>query len=120
MQDIIAHYNQVREDTRLGQGWGPLELARTQELILRHLGKPPRRVLDVGGAAGVYSSWLGSMGYETHLIDPVPSPVEKARQSRGAIQSAELGDARGLAWKDESVDAVLLLGPLYHLTEQRE
>jgi SAM-dependent methyltransferase len=120
MQDIIDHYNQVREDLRLGQGWGLLELARTQELILRHLPKPPGTVLDIGGAAGVYSAWLGSLGYETHLIDPVPRHIEQAGRSSDAIRSAQIGDARQLPTNDESVDAVLLLGPLYHLTERGE
>lgn len=32
-----------------------LEALRTRELILRHAPKPPAVVLDVGGAAGVYS-----------------------------------------------------------------
>jgi SAM-dependent methyltransferase len=119
MQDFIDHYNQVREDLRLSQGWGLLELIRTQELILRHLAKPPRTVLDIGGAAGVYSAWLGSLGYETHLIDPVPRHIEQARRS-DAIRTAQIGDARQLPGKDESADAVLLLGPLYHLTERGE
>jgi len=29
-----------------------------------------------------------------------------------------VGDARRLAWDDDSVEAVLLLGPLYHLTSR--
>jgi SAM-dependent methyltransferase len=121
MQDIVDHYNnEVPEDLRLSQGWGLLELARTQELILRHLPKPPGTVLDVGGAAGVYSAWLGSLGYETHLIDPVPRHVEQARGTSDAIRSAQIGDARQLPANDESVDAVLLMGPLYHLTERGE
>src|SRR5579864_8375567 len=119
MKDIVDHYNEVREDLRLSQGWGLLELARTQEVILRHLPKPPEIVLDIGGAAGVYSAWLGSLGYETHLIDPVPGHVERARRSE-AIRSAETGDARQVPANDESVDAVLLMGPLYHLTERRD
>ena len=34
--------------------------------------------------------------------------------------SATLGDARKLAFPDRSADAVLLLGPLYHLTERAD
>lgn len=116
MDEVIAHYDQVREESRLHQDWGRLELARTQELILRHLPRLPGTVLDVGGAAGVYSAWLGTLGYETHLIDPVPRHVEQARQLSGLVKSAEVGDARKLAQADGSVDSVLLLGPLYHLT----
>ena len=119
MREILDHYEQVREDLRLTQGWGLLELARTQELILERLAKPPGTVLDVGGAAGIYSAWLGSLGYETHLIDPVPSHVERARANR-AIKTAVAGDARNLDWRDDSVDSVLMLGPLYHLTERSD
>jgi SAM-dependent methyltransferase len=117
MQEILDHYEQVREDLRLTQGWGLLEFARTQELVLAHLAKPPGTVLDVGGAAGIYSAWLGSLGYETHLVDPVPRHVEQARANR-AIASAQAGDARRLDWSDDSFDYVLMLGPLYHLTER--
>jgi SAM-dependent methyltransferase len=31
-----------------------------------------------------------------------------------------VGDARSTGWRDKSADVVLLLGPLYHLTERRE
>lgn len=117
MQEILDHYEQVREDRRLTEGWGLLEFARTQELILAHLAKPPGTVLDVGGAAGIYSAWLGSLGYETHLVDPVPRHVNQARANR-AIASAAAGDARRLDWRDDSFDSVLMLGPLYHLTER--
>ena len=51
-----------------------------------------------------------------HLVDPVPLHVEQARAA--GLASAEVGDARALALPDESVDAVLLLGPLYHLPER--
>lgn len=120
MEELLAHYRQVREDLRLKQDAGRLELARAQELILRHLPKPPGVVLDVGGAAGVYSAWLGSLGYETHLIDPVPHHVEEARKLSAHIKFAAVGDARKLLQADGSIDAVLLLGPLYHLTDRGE
>ena len=118
MQAIIDHYNEVREDLRLTQGWGSLELARTQEIMLRHLMKAPATVLDIGGAAGIYSAWLGSLGYETHLIDLMPHHVEQAHQRPDVIRTAQVGDARRLPFDDHSADAVLLMGPLYHLTKR--
>ncbi len=66
----------------------------------------------------MYTAWLSRHGYEVHLIDPVPLHVEQARAA-GAVTATE-GDARRLAWPDGSVDAVLLLGPLYHLTERED
>ena len=121
MKEVVKFYEQLpdalSEAPRLSVGWGQLELARTQEIMLRHLPAPPKTVLDIGGAAGVYSGWLGSLGYQMHLIDPVPRHIQQARQD-ARIASAEIGDARQLARPDESVDAVLLMGPLYHLTER--
>jgi SAM-dependent methyltransferase len=119
MSDIVSHYMAVPEDSRLRSGWGQLEFERTRELILRHLPPAPGTVLDVGGGAGIYSAWLGSLGYEARLVDIVPAQVETARRTTG-IASAEVGDARRLGRKEESVDAVLLLGPLYHLVERSD
>lgn len=119
MSDVLSHYEQAPEDDRLRSGWGALELARTQELILRHLPPPPQMVLDVGGGAGIYSEWLGSRGYKAHLVEPVPRHVETARRVP-EIASAEIGDARHLVRPDESFDVVLFLGPLYHLTERQD
>jgi len=115
MDDIISFYTTHSDDERLFQGLGMLELARTKEIVLRHLPKPPLTVLDVGGGTGVYSEWLGGLGYEAHLIDITPSHVARAR-ARVRVASVELGDARHLSWPDASADIVLFLGPLYHLT----
>jgi len=120
MREIIAHYGQVREEERLASGWGALELARTQEIMLRHLPAPPAKVLDVGGAAGVYSEWLGRRGYTAHLVDPVPRHLEEARRAGRHIASVAMGDARTLAWPNGAFDIVLLMGPLYHLTGREE
>jgi ubiquinone/menaquinone biosynthesis C-methylase UbiE len=117
VSEILSHYADVPEDDRLRSSWGALEFVRTQELITRYLSAPPRVILDVGGGAGAYSAWLGSLGYESHLVDIVPRHVETARRTHG-IASAVVGDARQLARGDESADAILLLGPLYHLTER--
>lgn len=114
--DVRAYYDRGREAQRLFGGFpsGPLELERTRELILRHLPGGTLRILDVGGAAGVHATWLGELGHEVRVVEPVPLHVE---QATAAGIDAELGDARDLAQADSSVDVVLLLGPLYHLLE---
>jgi len=123
--DIAAYYNLGQEAARLGHGAGRLELARTQELLLRYLPPAPAVVYDVGGGAGVYGCWLAALGYEVHLLDFMPLHVEQARQASARqpqhpLASAEVGDARRLPRADVSVDALLLLGPLYHLTQRAE
>ncbi len=78
-------------------------------------------MLDVGGGAGAYALPLAREGYWVYLIDPVPLHVEQATagslgQPEAPLAGAEVGDARSLSKMDASADAVLLLGPLYHLT----
>ena len=110
-----AYYEHGNELGRLG--W--LELARTKELLTRLLPAAPALVLDVGGGPGVYAEWLAGLGYQVHLVDPIALHVEEAlARSDSARVTAALGDARALSEADGSVDAVLLLGPLYHLTER--
>jgi len=115
----VRHYEEGIEQNRLLTGGDRLELVRTLELLDEALPPPPARVLDVGGGPGVYAARLAGAGYEVRLVDVLPLHVAQA-QADGRFH-AEVGDARDLAQiEDVSVDAVLLLGPLYHLTERDE
>ena len=55
-----------------------------------------------------------------HLLDASPRLVEEARKrsatSARPLASLTVGDARRLPQEDGCVNAVLLMGPLYHLT----
>ena len=100
-----------------------LELARMQELILRFIPPPPAVVFDIGGGPGRYSCWLAEIGYQVHLIDPVEKHVKQAlwaseSQPRYPLVSVTKGDTRSLNLRDGIVDAVLLMGPLYHLIDR--
>ena len=117
---VSEYYDRAPEETRLQQGPFQLEEARTRELIQRFAPPPPGTVVDVGGAAGAYALWLAEAGYAVHLVDAAPRLVAEAqrRSSLAAhpLASCRVGDARGLTLPDETADLVLLLGPLYHLT----
>jgi ubiquinone/menaquinone biosynthesis C-methylase UbiE len=122
---IVRYYDDGDEGSRLSSEWFQLERERTRELILRHLPPAPAKVIDCGGGAGVYACWLASRGYEVHLIDAVGKHVEQARansneQPDHPLASTEVGDARRLPHEDNFADVVLLLGPLYHLTDREE
>ena len=114
--EVRAHYDLGLERARLSAGTGLIERARTEEVLRRWLPAPPARVLDVGGGPGTYVPWLTGLGYEVHLVDPVPLHVDQARAAGAA--SARVGDARRLDEADAGYDAVLLLGPLYHITDR--
>ena len=122
---IVRFYDDADEASRLSEGWFQLEHVRTQELILRHLPPAPATIVDAGGGSGAYACWLATLGYQVHLLDPVAKHVQQARaasaqQSMHPLASAEVGDARSLPHPDSSADAVLLLGPLYHLVERED
>lgn len=113
---VAAYYARGGEDTRLRAGEGRLELIRTQDVLRRVLPAPPADVLDVGGGSGVHAEWLAADGHRVRLVEPVPGHVARAAELPGV--SAALGDARSLPEDDAAYDAVLLLGPLYHLLDR--
>jgi ubiquinone/menaquinone biosynthesis C-methylase UbiE len=120
MNEIQQHYNEIDEKDRLGLGLGLLEKERTQQIITRYLGKSSSKILDVGGAAGVYAFWLASMGHEVSLIDPSEKHIQQAisinDQTKNKLASIAVGDARDLCkHENETFDCILFLGPLYHL-----
>jgi ubiquinone/menaquinone biosynthesis C-methylase UbiE len=123
-EEIEAHYLHGGESERLSNGWGELERVRTQAILARHLPSAPAVILDVGGGAGAYAFPLAQQGYEVYLIDPVELHLEQARSYAAAsgvtLASIAQGDARHLDFPISSADAVLLLGPLYHLVERSD
>ena len=119
LPEVVAYYDRYSEESRLNSGPFRLEFERTKEILARLLPSPPARIVDVGGAAGVYSAWLAELGYEVHLVDASPRLVEEARRldARLArpIASLAVADARSLPQADGTAEVVLVMGPLYHL-----
>ena len=111
---------QYPEESRLQHGAGPLEFERTKLILSAVLPPPPARVLDVGGAAGAYSEWLAGQGFDVHLVDASARLVGEARRRNVTlprpIASLAVADARALPAANGSAGALLLMGPLYHLT----
>jgi SAM-dependent methyltransferase len=112
-------YGQGWERDRLDEPLGQIEFARTVELISARLPPPPATVADIGGGPGRYTVWLDSLGYSVVHRDLMPLHVEQLRARLAPDSRVDTGvaDARHLDLPDLSVDAVLLLGPLYHLQQ---
>ncbi len=119
---LRAYYERGMERDRLIDGRGRLEFTRTCEIVLRRLPAAPAVVADIGGGPGRYALWLASLGYQVEHRDLMPLHVEQLTAAAAAtpgVRSA-VGDARDVDLPDGSVDAVLLLGPLYHLLDRAE
>ena len=121
---VAEYYDRAPEESRLDCGPFQLERARTRELLLRHLPKPPASIVDVGGGAGAYAFWLAELGYDVHLIDLSPRLIDVAKKRNATaahpLASFTIGDARTLDLDDAVADCVMLLGPLYHLPEDAD
>lgn len=119
---VIDYYSDFCEDTRLTDS--PLEFLRTKVLISRCLKQTPMNILDVGGATGAYSFWLAEMGHRVSLADFTAKHIEIATQKASIsgikLEAATVADARSLPFEDNSFDMVLLMGPLYHLTDSAD
>jgi ubiquinone/menaquinone biosynthesis C-methylase UbiE len=123
-REVLDYYDSYPEEVRLQQGPFRLEFERTRDMLSRVLPPPPATIIDVGGAAGAYSFALAAAGYTVHLIDSSDRLVREARRRNAAAEhplaSATVGDARALPQHDAFADAVLVMGPLYHLTEEED
>ncbi|MBP3655678.1 MAG: class I SAM-dependent methyltransferase [Clostridia bacterium] len=122
---VLAGYNAGIERNRLRSGIGLIEFERTKEILLEKLPKPPAVIYDIGGAYGEYAWWLASLGYEVHLFDlsetNIAMSVGLAAEYPGAaLADAAVCDARSIPRPGISADAVLLMGPLYSITEYEE
>lgn len=122
--DLLNYYTITDESKRLTRIESELELLRTRDIFSRWLPVPPAIVLDVGGGPAIHSHWLADCGYLVHLVDIVPAHIELAqardRQHSHKLQSIQLGNACSLIVEPESIDAVIMLGPLYHLTRRHD
>lgn len=121
--EIGWYYGKGGEASRLSEK-GQLEEARTRRILERELPDGPLSIADIGGGPGAYAVWLAGRGHRVHLLDPVESHVDQARDAAEAagapLASARVGRAENLPYLDAEMDAALLLGPLYHLTDRED
>lgn len=101
------------------------EFVVTQRTMEKYLLLPPARVLDCGGGPGRYSIWLSKKGYRVTLFDLSDGNLrlakEKALTVGTTIEAYEQGSATDLRrFEENSFDVVLLMGPLYHLFEEKQ
>jgi ubiquinone/menaquinone biosynthesis C-methylase UbiE len=118
---VLGLYEKGNEEKRLWRaGRGDLVRLRTWDILERFM-PSGGTVLDVGGGPGAHAAHLASRGYQVSLVDPVEEHVQRARERAEAMPDspfqAELGEAQELPAADASCDAVLMLGPLYHLVD---
>jgi ubiquinone/menaquinone biosynthesis C-methylase UbiE len=97
-----------------------MEFATTFRALETWLPHPPARLLDCGGGPGRYAVDLARRSYRVTLFDLSEGNLVFARRMANeagvTLESIEQGTALDLSrFPAASFDAVLLMGPLYHL-----
>lgn len=120
-ENLISYYNKFNEDKRLTRRHGIVEFNTAIHYILKYLKElSDPKVLDVGAGTGRYSGYLFSLGYSVTSVELVKHNLMMLRKNYPDIPSF-LGNATNLSkFDDESFDAVLLFGPMYHLISDEE
>ncbi|KKI90001.1 methyltransferase [Bacillus sp. SA1-12] len=123
MSEIIKYYNQFDEWGRLDRE--PIEFQVNWHYIKKYMPKTGD-VLDNGAGPGKYSMKLAKEGYNVTLADLTPRLVDIARSKAIDLNLTHkfkdflVADARELSMlEDEQFDASLMLGPMYHLQEEK-
>ncbi len=111
-------YRRFDESSRLTKSKAAqVEFLTTVKYIEQYV-KPGDRLLDVGAGTGEYSLYFAQKGVSVSALELADSNVAAFREKLTQEHSVELVQGNGLdlsRYADSSFDAVLLLGPLYHL-----
>lgn len=122
---IKAYYNVFNEWGRLDMPEGKLEFDLSMPIITSHLPEKAE-ILDLGGGPGRYTIELAKLGHILHLADLSQTLLDEAKKKIDEygienVKSITQANAIDLSiFNDSSFDAVLLFGPLYHLTGEAE
>ena len=125
VSDIAAFYNGDPERERGRLERHQLEFDLTWRYLDQYL-PPQGSILEIGAATGRYTLGLAKRGYRLTSVDLSAALLEQCRSSLAAEGMASqvellLADARNLRdVTDKNFDAVLLMGPLYHLVEEQD
>lgn len=120
LSDIRQHYDAAAEHEHDRLIRHQLEYEITLALFKQYL-PPKSKVLEIGAATGRYTVALLQQGHRLTAIDLSPVLVERCTRhvaDAGYVDGVDfrVADARDLGDLGETqFDAVLLMGPLYHL-----
>lgn len=124
MLPLEKYYNRHKENLRLQRRHGLVEFRVALKYILDYLpkneDKKSIKILDLGAGTGRYTIELHNMGYDILAVEPVQHNIDVMLQNAPYVQ-AKKGNALDLSFlQDETFDAVIAFGPMYHLISEKD
>lgn len=119
---LEQYYNLYDEDGRLASKHGKVEFITTMKYIHDYV-KPGAKVLEVGAGTGRYSIALSREGYQVQAMELIEHNIEvfKSKLMDNEHIDIKQGNALDLlVYDNNSFDAILILGPMYHLYNEED
>lgn len=121
---VVENYENYREEDRLTTNNArKIEFITTARILDEHLsGK--MKILDCAAGTGIYSFYLADKGHQVTATDITPRHIEiikdKLKDKKYQMETAVLDAADMSMFGDETFDAVLNMGPFYHLLTEEQ
>lgn len=120
---INEFYDGYTEETRLSRSrHGQLEYLTTMKYIHEMI-SDKASIIEIGAGTGRYSVALAKEGYDVTAVELANSNLELLRQNSKGLKNivSYQGDALDLSrFQDGTFDLTLVLGPLYHLYDEKD
>lgn len=126
MNKVTQYYDSAaeREWQRLNKPYSNIEYRSTLYLIDKYFPKEGK-ILDIGSGPGRYSLALLERGYEVSLLDLSQNELDIAKRkiAEAGYKADEYYHRSALdlgSFEDNTFDALLVMGPMYHLHSEAD
>lgn len=119
---VRQRYDSIEEDKRFDLPSYKIEFLTTFRYIKKYL-KRGMKILEIGAGTGAYSVQLAKSGFDVTAVEPIESNICVMKKKAKKLKNLKIlqGDAMDLSmFDDNTFDLVLVLGPMYHVFNQKD
>lgn len=121
---VVESYENYKEENRLTTNNArKIEFITTTKVLSEHI-KANSKILDCAAGTGIYAFWLANQDHDVTATDITPRHIAMINQQLEATKQSmrtAVMDATDLSvFEDETFDAVLNMGPFYHLLTEAQ